>query len=144
MNKGKPIMDLMGEIMKVTGEAKGFEALKPLAENLEKALNKLGEVAMHMGKNAMSEKVMHTFAHAYPFMEVSGDVVMAWMLLWRAVISAKALQNAKTKDAAFYNGLIKSAQYFANTVLPTTRGKMNSILALDTAFMDIEEASFNS
>lgn len=143
MKKGKPIMDLMGEIMKVTGEAKGFEALKPLAENLEKALNKLGEVAMHMGKNAMSDKVLHTFAHAYSFMEVSGDVVMAWMLLWRAVIASKALGNGKAKDAAFYNGLIKSAQYFANTVLPTTRGKMNSILTLDTAFMDIEEASFN-
>lgn len=144
MKKGKPIMDLMGEIMAVTGEAKGFENLKPLAENLEKALNKLGEVAMFMGKNAMSENFLHTFAHAYPFMEVAGDVVMAWMLLWRAVIAAKALKEGKTKDVAFYNGLIKSAQYFVNSVLPTTRGKMNSILALNTAFMDIEEASFNS
>ncbi len=143
MNKGKPIMDLMGEIIKVIGEAKAVEALKPLAENVEKALNKLGEVAMHMGKNAMSEKVLHTFAFAYPFMEVCGDVVMAWMLLWRAVIASKALQNGKSKDAAFYNGLIKSAQYFANTVLPVSRGKMNSILTLDTAFMDIEESSFN-
>jgi hypothetical protein len=77
-------------------------------------------------------------------MEVSGDVVMAWMLLWRAVIAAKALQNGKPKDAAFYNGIIKSAQYFTNTVLPVTRGKMNSILTLDTAFMDIDEASFNA
>jgi len=142
MKKGKLVMDLMGEIMAVTGAAKGIESNKGFAVKVEEALNKLGEVAMHLGKTAMSEKVLSAFAFSYPFMEVCGDVVMAWMLLWRANIAAKALETAKKKDAPFYAGQLKSAQYFCNTVLPTTLGKMNVILATDGAAIEIDEASF--
>ena len=56
--------------------------------NVEKALNRLGEVAMHLGATAMSPKVMSAFAFAHPFMDASGDVVTAWMLLWRGCIAA--------------------------------------------------------
>jgi hypothetical protein len=142
MKKGKLVMDLMGEIMAVTGAAKGIDSIKDYAVKLEEALNKLGEVAMHLGKTAMSEKVLNAFAFSYPFMEVTGDVVMAWMLLWRAKIAAEALENAKKKDIPFYAGQLKSAQYFCTTILPTTLGKMNAILATDGAAIEIDEASF--
>jgi hypothetical protein len=58
MNKGKPIMDLMGEIQKTLARAKEIDALQDYAAKLEKALNRLGEVAMHLGATAMSPKVM--------------------------------------------------------------------------------------
>ncbi|MFZ2634552.1 MAG: acyl-CoA dehydrogenase [Desulfosalsimonadaceae bacterium] len=142
MKKGKLVMELMGAIMAVTGAAKQIDSIKGYAVKLEEALNKLGEVAMHMGKTAMSEKVLTAFAFSYPFMEVTGDVVMAWMLLWRAQIAAEKLETAKKKDVPFYDGQLKSVQYFCNTVLPATLGKMNAILAADSAAIDIDEASF--
>ncbi len=142
MKKGKLVMDLMGEIGAVINEGKQIEATKEYAAVLEKNLNKLGEVAMHLGATAMSEKVLTAFAHSYPFMEVCGDVVMAWMLLWRANIAAGAREKAKKKDLPFYDGQIRSVQFFCNTVLPTTAGKMNAILASDSAAIDIDEASF--
>lgn len=142
MKKGKLVMELMGEIMAVINTGKQNEEVKEYAEVLEKQLNKLGEVAMHLGKIAMSEKVLTAFAHSYPFMDVCGDVVMAWMLVWRANIAAAAKEKAKKKDLPFYEGQIRSAQFFCNTVLPTTEGKMNSILATDGAAIDIDEASF--
>jgi alkylation response protein AidB-like acyl-CoA dehydrogenase len=85
MNKGKPIMDLMVEIQKTIAQAKAVDSLKEFAAKLEKALNRLGEVAMHLGATAMSPQVMSAFAFAHPFMDASGDVVMAWMLLWRGL-----------------------------------------------------------
>ncbi|MGM0788090.1 MAG: acyl-CoA dehydrogenase, partial [Thermodesulfobacteriota bacterium] len=142
MKKGKLVMDLMGEINSTIAEAKEREKVKPHAEALEQALNRLGEAAMHLGKNAMSEKIMEAFGYSYPFMEVCGDVVMAWMLVWRAAIAEKALEKAKKKDVAFYEGQIKSAQFFCNTVLPTTHGKINAIMAMDGAAVEIDEASF--
>lgn len=142
MKKGKLVMDLMGEINTVIGEGKQNEETKEYADALEQSLNKLGEVAMHMGKTAMSEKVLNAFAYSYPFMEVCGDVVMAWMLLWRANIAVAAKEKAKKKDLPFYNGLVRSAQFFTKTVLPTTEGKMNAILATDGAAIDIDEESF--
>ncbi len=143
MKKGKLVMDLMGEIMAAVNEAKGIDALKDYASKVEQALNKLGEVAMHLGKTAMSEKIMNAFAFSYPFMEVCGDVVMAWMLLWRAAVAAKALEKAKKKDIPYYNGQIMNIRFFANTILPTTLGKMNAILTCDGAAVEMDEASFN-
>jgi alkylation response protein AidB-like acyl-CoA dehydrogenase len=143
LNKGKPIMDLMGEIQKTLAQAKGIEALKPMAASLEAALNKLGEVAMHLGGKAMSPEVLTAFAYAYPLMEVSGDVVLAWLLLWRATIAARKLEKgAKKKDLAFYEGQVKSAEFFTQTVLPVTQGKMRSILATNSAVIDISEDGF--
>ncbi|WP_319523722.1 acyl-CoA dehydrogenase [uncultured Desulfosarcina sp.] len=142
MNKGKPIMDLMGEIQKTLARAKEIEALQDYAARLEKALNRLGEVAMHLGATAMSPKVMSAFAFAHPFMDASGDVVMAWMLLWRAVIAAEKLEKAKKKDKPFYEGQMKSAEYFTQAVLPVTMGKMDAIMATSGAAVEIGEDSF--
>jgi Acetyl-CoA dehydrogenase C-terminal like/Acyl-CoA dehydrogenase, C-terminal domain len=143
MNKGKPIMDLMGEIQQVIAKAKASDGLKEYAGKLEKALNRLGEVAMHLGATAMSPKVMSAFAFAHPFMEVAGDVVMAWMLLWRGVVAAAQLEKgAKKKDQAFYEGQLKSVAYFTQAVLPVTMGKMDAIMATCEAVVDISEDAF--
>jgi hypothetical protein len=143
LNKGQPIMDLMGEIQVTIARARANARLEACAGKLEAALNKLGDVALHLGKTAMSPQVMAAFAHAYPFMEVSGDVVMAWQLLWRASIAAEKLDNgAKKKDATFYEGQLKSAEFFANWILPVTLGKMNAILATSSEAVDMSEDAF--
>ena len=143
MNQGKPVMDLLGEIQQAIAAAKSISSLQDTANKLEAAVNKLGEVALHIGQTAMSEKVMHAFAHAYSFMEVCGDVVMGWLLLWRACIAAQNLANgAGKKDVAFYEGQIKSAEFFVHSLLPVTRGKMNVILTANSAAVDISEDAF--
>ena len=142
MSKGKAVMDLMGEIQKTIAVARGIEGLADAAEAVDKVLNKLGEVAMHMGSMAMSPDVLKAFAHAYPFMEVTGDVVMAWMLLWRAVISSGKLEKAKKKDKPFYEGQLKSCEFFMENILPVTFGKMKAILGTNGAALDISEDAF--
>ncbi len=143
MNKGKPIMDLMVEIQQTIAWAKTMDGVKDYAVKVEKALNRLGEVAMHLGATAMSPKVMSAFAFAHPFMEASGDVVMAWMLLWRGCVAASKLENgAKKKDLAFYDGQMKSAKYFTQAVLPITMGKMDAIMATCDAAVEISEDAF--
>jgi len=141
LKKGKPIMDLMAEIQTIIAQAKEIEVLKPLAEKTEEALNKLGKVAMHMGATAMSEKVLSAFAYAYPFMEISGDVVMAWMLLWRAVVASKKLEK-KNKNKAFYEGQLKTAEFFITTIIPTCLGKMDAVMATNSSIIDIADEAF--
>ena len=142
MKKGKVFMDLMGEISKTVAQAKETPALVPFAEKVEAALMKLGELAMHMGKTAMGEKVLTAFSYAHPFLEVTGDVVMAWMLLWRGTAAAKGLEKAKKKDIPFYEGQIKSLDFFTGCVLPVSVGKMEMIKATNSAIVDISEESF--
>jgi alkylation response protein AidB-like acyl-CoA dehydrogenase len=143
MNQGKPVMDLLGEIQQTIAAAKSIESLQDVAGKVEAAVNKLGQVALHIGQTAMSEKVMHAFAHAYSFMEVCGDVVMGWLLLWRACVAAQKLATGGSKkDAAFYEGQIKGAEFFANSILPVSRGKMNVILTTNGAALEISEDAF--
>ena len=156
MKKGAIFMNFLGEIQKVTAKAKGIEGLAGLAEKLEKTINRLGEVAMHLGKTAMSMDFKAAFAQATPFLDSMGDVVMAWMLLWRANIAAPKLKELvgdakgndlldklnKNKNAAFYEGLVKSAQFFIETQLPITLGRLASVEATSKAAVEIPEVAF--
>jgi alkylation response protein AidB-like acyl-CoA dehydrogenase len=145
LNQGKPIMDLMGEVQRTIAQAKELEALKPLAESLEKALNRLAEVAMHLGASAMSPQVLTAFASANTFMDAAGDVVMGWLMLWRGVVATTQLNGgAKKKDESFYQGQVKSAQFFIQALLPVTMGKMDAIMANCAAAVEIDEKSFGS
>ncbi|RTZ97918.1 MAG: acyl-CoA dehydrogenase [Deltaproteobacteria bacterium] len=143
MNKGKPVMDLLGEMQKTIALAKNQDAVRAAAEKLETTVNKLGEVGMHIGAQAMSPAVLNAFSLAGPFLDVTGDVVMAWMLVWRASIAAEKLeQGARKKDVAFYEGQIKSAAFFVFNMLPVTLGKMETILIGNDAVTTISEDSF--
>jgi alkylation response protein AidB-like acyl-CoA dehydrogenase len=144
MNKGKPIMDLLGEIQQTIAAAKSISNLADIANKVEAAVNKLGEVALHIGQIGMAPDTrMNAFAHAYNFMEVSGDVIFAWLLLWRASIAAQNLENgARKKDAAFYEGQLKSVEFFVDSILPVTAGKMDAILTAGSSAVDISEDAF--
>ena len=158
MAGGQVFLNLMGEIKKTADRARPFPALAGLADRLEAAVDRMGETAMHLGTMAMSARVRTAFAHACPFMDVVGDVVMAWMLLWRATAAAPALDRLldgaagearraileKNRQAAFYDGQMRSAEYFIETVLPVTRGRMDSILAGNAAMVEISETAFGA
>ena len=142
LKKGKPFMDLLGEMNKTIAAAKEVEGLDTFAVKVEQAVNKLGEVAMHMGMTAMSEKVLDAFATAHPFLDVTGDVCLAWMELWRAVVAAPKIAKAKKKDVAFYQGQVKTAQYFITWVLPAAMGKMEALQGNIPAIMEMPDAAF--
>jgi len=143
MAEGRVFMNLLGEIQKTIAMARESKGLEELTVEIESAVNRLGEVALHIGKSALSPQFKVAFAHAFPFMEVMGDVVMAWMLLWRAALAKQKLDGgARKKDVDFYEGQLKTAEFFIHTILPTTLGKMNSILKGNGSAMEISEAAF--
>ncbi|MCP4692302.1 MAG: acyl-CoA dehydrogenase, partial [Desulfobacterales bacterium] len=152
MKKGKPSMDLLGEMKATIAAAKEIPGFEELAAEVDK----LGKLGMHMGMTAMSPKVLVAFSFATPFLEVLGDVIMAWMHLWRGALAAPKLKKKvgsmdpaerrkkaeKNRDAAFYEGVVRTAEYFIQTILPITLGKMASIQKSNDAVMEIPEASF--
>ena len=142
-NGGRPIIDLGEEIRRTLAAAAEVEATAPMADKMEQALVRLEEVARFMGMTAMYGNLLTAAAHATPFLEVCGDVIVGWMLLWRGRVAAQSLGNGgKEKDAAFYEGQLKSAEYFTNVMLPVTFGKMDAILAGSSAAVDIPEDAF--
>ena len=156
MKKGKYFLDLLGEMQKTIAEAKAVPALADLAQRVEAAVNRLGETAMTLGGTAMSPRVLSAFAYAKPFLDVMGDVILAWMHLWRAVVAAPRLEKlagslepavrrekaGSNKTVAYYDGVITTAAFFIKTVLPETIGRMQVVKDADDCIVDMPEAAF--
>jgi alkylation response protein AidB-like acyl-CoA dehydrogenase len=141
--KGAAFAHFVGEIQKTVVQAKAFEDLVPLAEKVETAANYMGKVAAGLGKKAYSLEAKVAFANSLPFLHAMGDVIMAWMNLWRATTAATKLAGkVKKKDMAFYNGEIKTARFFIQTELSIAMGKLAAIEAFCSAAIDMEEGEF--
>ncbi len=141
-NGGQAIQDLFANIRTAITAAEGLERTAPIAARLSTALVRLETTAAHM-TSTMQTDPMTGSAHAFSFMEAVGDMVMGWMLLWRANIAAAAIQSgAKEKDQAFYAGQIMSAEFFSRNMLPVTLGRMESILGASSIANDISEDAF--
>ncbi len=143
MKNMKLFFDLKDEIKKTISEAQEFNSLSGLAGLVENALNMLCETAEKMDQWARGEAVLPAYSFAGLFLEATGDVIMAWMMLWRAIISQKKTDGGvEGKGAEFYEGQIKSAEFFIRGFLPVTMGKMASIMDLCSAAIDISDISF--
>lgn len=156
MKDGKPFNDFLEAIHKTIVKAEGISGLESLAVRVKEATDKMAEVAHHIVATAMSPRKQDAYAQAHPVLDAVGDVLMAWMLLWRATIAApklerlvgsndKAAIHAKAKenkDAAFYEGQLKTAEFFICSLLPITIGKLNAIAAANGAAVEIPEESF--
>ncbi|MFH1153811.1 MAG: acyl-CoA dehydrogenase [Pseudomonadota bacterium] len=143
LNNGKAFSGLLDEVAGITAAAQKTDDLSALAEGVDQTLTKLRATAAHLADQIRSGKMTTAFACAHPFLDVTGDTLMAWMLLWRAVVAAGELSaKPQKKDLAFYEGQISSARFFITTVLPLSRSKMDVIMAGDTTVMDISEAAF--
>ncbi len=145
LNRGEAFKNLLDEVEKTIDSAKEFAGLKEFADKLALNVDRLKEVAQNLTEKLKAGNILNAFANAHPLLDVTGDTIMAWMLLWRATVATQKLQGKlQNKDIPFYEGQLKSAQFFINSVLPVSLGKMSVIMAGDTAVMDISEDSFGA
>ena len=141
--KGAVFTRMIGEIKETVGRAKSFDALVPLANGVDEACDRLADVAGTLGAMARSEKFKTAFSHSLPFLYAMGDVIMAWMLLWRAATASEKLAGkVKKKDRAFYDGEIRTAEFFIRTELIVTMGKLAAIEGGCSAAIDIGDEGF--
>lgn len=143
MKKGAAFNALLEEIKKTFVLAKAADGLDDLTVRLEGFFNTYTEVAAVLQAKSRSDEFLTAYAFSYPFMEATGDLVMAWMLLWRAA-TATANKGKKKKDNMFYDGQIKTARFFINQILAMTAGKLDALKACDNAVVEMDEAAFGS
>ena len=143
MNKGAVFQAFIKDMRDAVDRASAIEPLGPLALEVGNAITRLETLAKHILDTMRSTSVKIAFANSVPFLMVMGDVIMAWMLIWRACIASEKLQGkTKSKDQAFYQGQIFSAEYFIKSVLPETLGQMDAIMGGGEAVVNISEEAF--
>jgi len=134
---------LVIEIQKRINYSKENNVFTDLAEKLEKILTKLEPILKDSTTCAATAEFKSAYAVASPLLDVTGDVVLAWQLLWRAQIADhKITENNEVKNIDFYNGKIMAARFFIETILPIANGKLDGIVICDNPAVQIDEKSF--
>ncbi|MBF0377976.1 MAG: acyl-CoA dehydrogenase [Desulfamplus sp.] len=141
MKKGKPFLAFIDEITKTVRRAKEMEATQELAKELGEYLDTYMETALTLSKNISSDKMLNAYTYTHPFLESTGDLSIAWMLLWRASIAAQKIGSGK-KDEAFYKGQIDTARFFIRYVIPVAKGRLAAISNCDGAAIEMAEDGF--
>jgi alkylation response protein AidB-like acyl-CoA dehydrogenase len=142
ISDGKLFAYFKDEVTKTIEQANKVNGLSKQTEILSESLKKLETVAKCLVTTMGTDNRKAAFAHAFSFLEVTGDVSMAWMLLWRSVVALEKLEKAKKKDKEYYEGIIKTAEFFIYNVLPTAMGKMDTIIYGNSAAIEIPESCF--
>jgi len=154
MRQGGVFMDFLAAVRQTVADAGKIEALGDLGTAVGEAAAALEKAALALAQQAGGPGLKVAFAHAGPFLDAMGDLIMAWMLLWRAIAASPRLEAlcAKGQDpaavvrsnrqAAFYDGQIKTARFFIRSLLPVTHGRIQAIVNAESAAVDIDERAF--
>ncbi len=130
---------IIEEIKYSIQHAQEHESLKGLASDLKLTLDLLKSTSKQVSDAISSTHSASAFACAHPLLEATGDIVMAWMLLWRATI---ACENTNQKEEAFYQGKMSTASFFIKTIIPATKGKLAAITFEDNPAVMMADKSF--
>ncbi|MFB4423320.1 acyl-CoA dehydrogenase [Streptomyces sp. QL37] len=146
-DQGASLNTLSEEIKKFLASAQGDEELSGSLDNLAKAAVDLEAIVgtMITDLTATGEDVKNIYKvglNTTRLLMASGDVVVGYLLLKGAVVASEKLRNASAKDAAFYQGKIAAAKFFAANVLPGVSNERALAEAVDNSLMELDEAAF--
>ena len=145
-NSGKTFIDGVQEMHKIIKSSEDIFEFTGMRGVVKELIEKISRLSYKMASQAKSVKALETFSFGTSFLEVVGDMILACMHLWRASVAHKALQKKglKPKDAVFYEGQIRTAEFFIFTIIPITKGKITSIEILSPAAIKMPEDGFTS
>jgi alkylation response protein AidB-like acyl-CoA dehydrogenase len=158
LKKGTLFMNWMKEVNEFIEKHKAHATFGPAMAQLDQAKNTLINIAMHFAKLAASGDQAYPMLQACPFLEMFGEVELAYLLLQQAIIAIEKLEalfkkagagtdEAQDKvidevsDAAYYSGKVHGAEFFVNNILPKVQSTAATILAGNRSALTIREAA---
>lgn len=123
------------------------EALKPLAGLLQTALDDVTAMTAALTGYLMSAAQQPTEIYkvglgSVRYLLAVGDLLIGWRLLVHAGIAQAALADATGDDAAFYQGKIATAAFFAKNMLPGLTSLRRVLESIDEEIMSVPEEAF--
>jgi alkylation response protein AidB-like acyl-CoA dehydrogenase len=149
---------LLEDVHAFCSEHTGHRTLAAYVEILDAARTALADASAFLVD--INKKDFPLLAlYAYPYLELFGDVIVGWLLIWQAVIAQDRLTKlaeekgisepggltklvTENADAAFYSGKVASARYFVSAVLSLATAKAQVIKSADKAALEIPEHVF--
>jgi len=161
MEGGKNFSNLIVEMYSALDRYGSISTLSGLSDKFRDAVTVLTETVNHFTEYMKEKKLIVPVINSYPFLNLTGTVMSAWLLYWQAGIASEKLAEAaakggfsvtdkekmkdligKDKNAAFYNSKILTASFFIYNVLPQSHAIKQSIEAGDISAMKLGEDDF--
>lgn len=144
MGGGKLFLGYLGWLGEFIESHKSHATLADQIGRLEKAKDTLAHVTIDFGKAGAGGDMVYPVLNACSYLEMFGDVTVAFLLLQQAVIaqekfdaicSAKGADSEEAKrslceedaEARFYWGKLCSAEFFTTQILPRVNARAESI-----------------
>ena len=119
-------------IHETIAEARGRDELDGFADELESAVGTLKEVTDFLLGSMLEKNIDLVLANSVKYLDVFGNVVIAWMWLKQGVAASKGLACASSvADENFYRGKLQAMRYFFRYELPEINAWANLLMALD-------------
>lgn len=159
---GKPFLDVLSMMKETVAKASSKPCLKALAEAFDQAVDRLVETATFFMECGQKGQMQHPVIKATPFMNLFGNIALAWFHLWQANIAVEWIEGVMGKgefslddpkstgslldsgeaDAAFYLGKVTGASFYIRNVLPEAHALATTIQNKDMSVVTMPEASF--
>jgi alkylation response protein AidB-like acyl-CoA dehydrogenase len=141
---GANMQAFLADIAQFVGKHTGDTTIGPAVKTLSLAQEALGGCAMRLLMWFQTGKIALVPLHANRYLEMMSETTVAWMLLEGAAIALEKKKSvaAGHPDAAFYDGKIAAAIYYARNVLPAVEHKGKLMSEEDTSPVDITDAAF--
>jgi alkylation response protein AidB-like acyl-CoA dehydrogenase len=143
-NGGANLQAFLGDVATFVQKHGGDAALGPSVKTLGIAQEALSMTAMRLLTWFQSGKLAMVPLNANRFLEMMAETSVAWMLLEGAAIATerKKVTTPSHPDAAFYDGKVASALFYARNVLPGVELKAKLMAEEDATPIDIPDAAF--
>ncbi len=149
---------LLSDIEEFCDQNKGYKALSRYVETLATARKALADASGFLAETGKKDFPLLAL-YATQYLELFGDVIVGWLLLWQGVIAHESLNKiiseehidaakgldklfSENADAAFYGGKIASAKYFVSNVVSQATSKASVIMNGDGTALEVAENCF--
>jgi alkylation response protein AidB-like acyl-CoA dehydrogenase len=159
MKGGKVLGSFLSLVDETVARAGKEPELRPYAQAVGEAKGMLWETVLELLRRSQGPELATVIGAATPFLELFGDVVLAWLHLWQAAIAREKQKGLAEKEgagtpnelrrlahesneAAFYAGKLATAKFYIGTLLPRIYGKIKQVLSPEAEFLIVPEGAF--
>ncbi len=136
MNNGKAVQYLMQEIMQTVGYAKQYENTKENALVLEKKLEQLHSLTLHLMGVSQKEGIEAYLSDATLYLELFGILVLGWQ--WLKMTNT--CNKSTTLDNEFKESKFLCCNYFFEYEIPKTEGLFTRLQSEKRVTVNVDAA----
>ena len=142
MKQGAGFALLLREIQKTSDLAAGHEGLSEFVSGLEQARARLEATTRVLTETAKNGGLTQFMANSSVYLDLLGNVVIAWIWLRQAIAAHAGLPAADAAARQFYHGKIQACRYFFRWELPGIEAQAKLLSGLDTTCLDMPADAF--